>query len=48
MTMTLVLRSRMRRKSHVRFWSGGEGSDPLTAHNLGVAAGLITDRVETL
>jgi hypothetical protein len=35
MTMALVLKSRIRRKSHVRFRSGGEGGDSLTDHNLG-------------
>ena len=35
MTKALVLKSRMRRKSHVRFGSGGEGGDSLTDHNLG-------------
>jgi hypothetical protein len=32
-TKALVLKSRMRRKSHVRFGSGGEGGDPHTDHN---------------
>jgi hypothetical protein len=36
MTKALVLKSRMRRKSHVRFGSGGEGGDPLTDHNCAI------------
>ena len=38
MTKTRILKSRMTRKCHVRFGSGGEGNGPLVAHSLGAAA----------
>ncbi len=35
MTMTHVLRSRVRSKSHARFWSGGGAGDRSADHNIG-------------